>query len=73
MKKLSFYIYYSEGTNHYKRDDVAITEADNLDEAVNIFKEYYTNASETNVKIIDCNSDGHKENTVKGIMIVSMY
>lgn len=69
----NFYIFYSEGTNHNERDDVAITEAYNLDEAITFFKLYYTNANKKNVKIIDCNSDGYKEGWVKGIMIVSKY
>ena len=69
----NFYIFYSEGTNHDERDDVAITEAYNLDDAVSFFKTYYINANKKNVKIIDCNSDGHKEGYVKNIMIVSKY
>ena len=34
------YIYYSEKTNHDGHDDVAITEADSLDEAIDNFKLY---------------------------------
>lgn len=54
-------------------DDVAITEAYSLDDAITFFKSYYNNANNKNVKIIDCNTDGHKEGWVKGIMIVSKY
>ena len=35
------YIFYSKGTNHDNADDVAITEANSLEEAVANFKKYY--------------------------------
>ena len=63
------YIFYSKGTNHDNADDVAITEANSLEEAVSNFQQYYANASENNVQIIDCNREGH----VKNMMIVSSY
>lgn len=63
------YIYYSVGTNHNGTDDVAITEANSLEEAVKNFKKYYANASESNVQLIDC----HRECYVKNMMIVSSY
>ena len=66
MKK---YILYSEGTNHDNRDDVAITEAKTLPEAVSIFKKYYKNASESNVSEINLYRKGY----VQGIQIVSKY
>ena len=66
MKK---YIYYSKGTNHKGSDDVAITEAVSLKEAIDNFKEYYTNASSKNVQIVNCNRKGY----VKNMMIISDY
>ena len=63
------YIFYSKGTNHDNADDVAITEANSLEEAVSNFQQYYANASENNVQIIDCNREGY----VKNMMIVSSY
>lgn len=63
------YIFYSKGTNHDGADDVAITEASSLEEAVNNFKKYYSNASENNVQIINCHREGYVEN----MMIVSNY
>lgn len=63
------YIFYSKGTNHDGTDDVAITEATSLDEAIICFRKAYSNASEENVQLIDCNRDGF----AKGIMIVSSY
>lgn len=63
------YIFYSKGTNHDNADDVAITEANSLDEAVENFKKYYANASKDNVQIIDCHREGYVEN----MMIVSSY
>ena len=50
-----FYIYYSKGTNHDNADDVAITEACSLKEAIENFQKYYTNVSKDNVQIIDYN------------------
>jgi hypothetical protein len=66
MKK---YIYYSKGKNHDNTDDVAITEAKSIEKAIENFKEYYTNASVKNVKLIDC----HRKGYVKNMMIVSDY
>jgi hypothetical protein len=63
------YVFYSKGTNHDNADDVAITEANSLEEAVVNFKKYYTNASKDNVQIIDCHRKGYVEN----MMIVSIY
>lgn len=63
------YIFYSKGTNHDNADDVAITEASSLEEAVENFRKYYVNASKDNVQIIDCNREGY----VKNMMIVSSY
>ena len=63
------YIFYSKGTNHDGADDVAITEANSLKEAINNFQKYYSNASENNVQIIDCHREGYIEN----MMIVSSY
>lgn len=63
------YIFYSKGTNHDNSDDVAVTEANSLSEAVQNFKKYYSNASEDNVQLIDCNRKGF----VKNMMIVSDY
>ena len=63
------YIYYSSGTNHNGTDDVAITEANSLEEAITNFKKYYSNASNFNVQLIDC----HREGYVKNMMIVSSY
>lgn len=63
------YIYYSKGTNHDNADDVAITEANSLNEAIENFKKYYINASKDNVQIINCNREGYVEN----MMIVSEY
>lgn len=63
------YIYYSKGTNHNGCDDVAITEAYSLTDAVENFKKYYSNASSDNVQIIDCNREGFTKN----MMIVSEY
>jgi hypothetical protein len=68
-----FFIYYSEKTNHNLSDDVAIAGARNLNEAITFFKKYYVNANAENVRIIDCNTDGHKEGCIKDIMIVSNY
>ena len=68
MKK-KMYIYYSEKTNHDGHDDVAITEAKNLDEAIDNFKLYYLNADSKNVQLINCNRKGY----VKNMMIVSQY
>lgn len=65
----SYYIYYSEGTNHDNRDDVAVTEANSLSESISIFKGYYTNVSEENVKKIDLYREGY----VQGIHIISNY
>lgn len=65
----SYYIYYSEGTNHDNRDDVAVTEAIDLPKAVEIFKGYYTNASNENVKKVDLYREGY----VQGIQIISNY
>jgi hypothetical protein len=73
VKNKNFYIYYNEGTSHNNRDDVAITEAYSLDEAIAFFKTYYRKVNKNNVKIIDCNTDGHKKGYVRDIMIVSMY
>lgn len=66
MKK---YIFYSKGTNHDGADDVAVTEANSLQEAIKNFKKYYANASEDNVQLINC----HREGYVTNIMIVSSY
>lgn len=63
------YIFYSQGTNHDGADDVAITEANSLEEAVKNFQIYYSNASEKNVQLIDC----HREGYAKNMMIVSTY
>lgn len=63
------YIYYSKGTNHDNADDVAITEAKSLQEAIQNFQKYYTNASEENVRIINCHREGYADN----MMIVSDY
>ena len=63
------YIYYSKGTNHDNADDVAITEANSLNEATENFKKYYANVSKENVRIIDCHRKGYVEN----MMIVSDY
>lgn len=63
------YIFYSKGTNHDGADDVAVTEADSLEEAVENFREYYANASKDNVQIIDCNRKGYAKN----MMIISSY
>lgn len=63
------YIFYSKGTNHNGADDVAITEAETINEAIKNFKKYYANASENNVQIIDCNRKGY----VNNMMIVSDY
>lgn len=63
------YIFYSKGTNHDNADDVAITEANSLNEAVENFKKYYANSSKENVRIIDCHRKGYVEN----MMIVSDY
>lgn len=63
------YIFYSKGTNHDNADDVAITEANSLEDAVENFKKYYANASKDNVQIIDCYRKGYAEN----MMIVSRY
>lgn len=63
------YIYYSKGTNHDNADDVAITEAIYLEDAIENFKKYYANASEENVRIIDCRGVG----CCKNIMFVSDY
>lgn len=63
------YIFYSKGTNHNNADDVAITEANTLKEAIENFKKYYANVSEKNVQLIDCNRKGFAKN----IMIVSEY
>lgn len=63
------YIYYSVGTNHNGTDDVAITEANSLQEAVQNFKKYYSNASDTNVQFIDC----HREGYIDNMMIISDY
>lgn len=63
------YIFYSKGTNHDNADDVAITEADSLSEAVQNFMKYYSNASEDNVQLINC----HREGYVKNMMIISDY
>ena len=63
------YIFYSKGTNHDNADDVAITEANSLEDAVENFKKYYENASKDNVQIIDC----HRKGYAKNMMIVSKY
>ena len=63
------YIFYSKGTNHDNADDVAITEADSLSEAVQNFMKYYSSASEDNVQLIDC----HREGYVKNMMLISDY
>lgn len=63
------YIFYSKGTNHNNADDVAITEASSLEEAIDNFKKYYSNASYDNVQIIDCHREGYATN----MMIVSEY
>ena len=63
------YIFYSKGTNHDNADDVAITEANSLREAIQNFKKYYSNASENNVQLIDC----HREGYVDNMMSVSSY
>lgn len=63
------YIFYSKGTNHDGTDDVAITEANSLEEAIKNFQKYYSNASENNVQIIDCHREGYIEN----MMIISSY
>lgn len=63
------YIFYSRGTNHSYADDVAITEAYSLEEAVENFKKYYENVSEDNVQLINC----HRKGYVKNIMIVGDY
>lgn len=63
------YIFYSKGTNHGNADDVAITEANSLSEAVWNFQKYYSNASENNVHLIDCHREGYTEN----MMIISDY
>lgn len=63
------YIFYSKGTNHDNADDVAITEANSLEEASENFKKYYANASKDNVQIIDCHRKWYAEN----MMIVSSY
>lgn len=63
------YIYYSRGTNHNGSDDVAITEAYSLVDAIENFKKYYSNVSKENVQFINCNRDGF----VKNMMIVSEY
>lgn len=63
------YIFYSKGTNHDNADDVAITEADSLEEAVDNFKKYYSNVSANKVQIINC----HREGSVENMMIVSDY
>lgn len=63
------YIYYSKGTNHDNADDVAITEAKSLQEAIQNFQKYYTNVSEENVQIVNCHREGYAEN----MMIVSDY
>lgn len=63
------YIYYSKGTNHDNADDVAITEVNSLQEAIQNFQKYYTNASEENVQIINCHREGYADN----MMIVSDY
>ena len=62
------YIYYSICTGH-GTDDVAITEANSLEEAVINFKTYFNNASIKNVQLIDCNRKGY----VKNMMIISDY
>ncbi len=63
------YVYYSKGTNHDGADDVAITEAESLEIAVDKFRKYYKNATETNVSKVDFNRKGY----VQGVMIVSNY
>ena len=63
------YVYYSKGTNHDNANDVAITEANSLDEAIENFKKYYSNASKENVQIIDCHREGYVEN----MMIISSF
>lgn len=63
------YIYYSKGTNHDGADDVAITEANSPQEAIQNFQKYYANASEENVQIINCHREGYSDN----MMIVSDY
>lgn len=63
------YIFFSKGTNHDGADDVAITEASSLKEAVGNFQKYFSNASESNVQLIDC----HREGYVKNMMIISEY
>ena len=63
------YIYYSKGTNNDNADDVAITEAESLEKAIENFKEYYKNASPENVQVINLYRKGY----VKNMMIISNY
>lgn len=69
MKK-DLYILYSEGTNNDNRDDVAIVDAESLEEAISKFIPY-SNASSKNVKKIDLYPK--TQNMVQGIQIVSKY
>ena len=66
----SYYIFYSKKSNpHENADDVAITEAKNISEALNIFSRYFKNANENCIQKLDL----HREGYVQGIQIVSEY
>ncbi|MCK9482493.1 MAG: hypothetical protein M0R38_12195 [Bacteroidia bacterium] len=64
-----YFIHYSQGTNHDNADDVAIVRADSKREAVEKFKEWYTNATDKTVQPINTTRKGF----AKGIMIIGNY
>jgi hypothetical protein len=67
-KEIKMFIYYSVGTGH-NSDDVAITSATTIEEAIAHFKTYFNNASSKNVKLIEL----FKKNYTQNMMIVSKY
>ena len=71
---MNLYILHSIGTNHNRHDDVAITEAISIEEAITKFKRYYINVNKQNVKLIDIYPKSKNGiNYVQGIQIVSTY
>lgn len=66
--EIKMFIYYSVGTGH-DSDDVAITSANTIEQAIEYFKLYFNNASYDNVQLIDLYRKGYVQN----MMIVSMY